>query len=87
MLQGQNVDVLSVCTARGAIRPLRLRLDTGAEPLRVEIDEILSEKEIAYVGVEAKIFLCRARVGGSVRTLELRYNIRAHTWSLTRAAI
>ena len=53
------VDVISVCSANGEIRPLRLRVEDEEQGLiRVNIDEIISVKEIPYVGVEARIFLC-----------------------------
>ena len=59
------VDVISVCSASGDIRPLRLRVEDEEQGLiRVNIDEVISVKEAPYVGVEARIFLCRW-TGGS----------------------
>ena len=53
------VDVISVCSASGDIRPLRLRVEDEEQGLiRVNIDEVISVKEVPYVGVEARIFLC-----------------------------
>ena len=57
------VDVISMCSASGDIRPLRLRMEDEAHQLlRVDIEEIVSVKEVQYVGIEATIFLCRATV-------------------------
>ena len=67
------VDVISVCTADGTIKPLR-----------INIDEIISVKEIEYVGVEGPVFLCRARVWERQWTFELKYNIRSHSWCILR---
>ena len=79
------VDVISVCSADGAIRPLRLRLaDEQHQLLRVDIDEVISIKEVQYVGIEAKIFLCRATVAGKQTLFELKYTIRTHSWCLLR---
>ena len=79
------VDVISVCSANGDIRPLRLRMENEAHQLvRVDIDEIISSKPIQYVGIEAKIFLCRATVQGRKWLFELRYTIRSHSWCLLR---
>lgn len=79
------VDVISVCSAEGEIRPLRLQLcNSDQHKFRVDIEEVLSVKEIPYVGVEAHVFLCRARVGGRSMTLELKYTFRTHTWCLLR---
>ena len=79
------VDVISVCSAEGKIRPLRFRMEDDARQLlRVDIDEIISMKEIQYVGIEAFVFLCRATVRESSWLLELKYTIRTHTWCLLR---
>lgn len=81
----QPVDVISMCSASGDIRPLRLRMeDEDHQLLRVDIEEILSCKEVQFVGIEAKIFLCRATVQGKRWLFELRYTIRTHNWCLLR---
>ena len=79
------VDVLSVCSAAGDIRPLRLRLeDEQHQLLRIDIDEIISMKPVQFVGIEAQIFLCRAMVEGKQWLFELKYTIRTHTWCFLR---
>ena len=79
------VDVISMCSAGGEIRPLRFRMEDEAHQLmRVDIDEVISSKRIQYVGIEAQIFLCRATVRGKCVLFELRYTIRSHSWCLLR---
>lgn len=78
------VDVISVCSAGGDIRPLRLRVEQTHQLLRVDIDEVISIKDVQYVGIEAKIFLCRATVEGRQTLFELKYTIRTHSWCLMR---
>lgn len=79
------VDVISVCSASGEIRPLRLRMEDEAHRLlRIDIEEIISCKEVQYVGIEAKIFLCRATVEDKQWLFELKYTIRTHCWCLMR---
>ncbi len=79
------VDVISICSADGQIRPLRLRMEDEMHQLvRVDIDEVISMKPIQYVGIEAYIYLCRASVQGRRWLFELRYTIRTHTWCLLR---
>ena len=83
--KNQPVDVISVCSAAGEIRPLRLRMeDEHHQLLRIDIDEVISVKEIQYVGIEAHVFLCRATVGQREWVFELRYTIRTHSWCLLR---
>ena len=79
------VDVISMCSANGDIRPLRFRMeDEDHQLLRIDIDEIVSSKLIQYVGIEAQIFLCKATVKGRRTLFELRYTIRSHNWCLLR---
>lgn len=79
------VDVISICSAGGDIRPLRIRLeDDEHQLLRIDIDEVISVKCIQYVGIEAQIFLCRATIQGMRRLFELKYTIRTHSWCLYR---
>ena len=79
------VDVISVCSANGDIRPLRVRMEDEAHQLlRVDIDEIVNSRAVQYVGMEAYVFLCRATVQGKEWLFELRYNIRNHSWCVLR---
>lgn len=84
-MSNQPIDVISVCSANGDIRPLRMRIeDEQHQLLRVDIDEIISVKPIQFVGIEAQIFLCKARVAGKQWLFELKYTIRTHSWCFFR---
>ena len=79
------VDVICMCSADGEIKPLRFRIeDDTHQLLRVDIDEIISARDIQYVGIEAQIFLCRATVQGKKCLFELKYTIRSHRWCFLR---
>lgn len=79
------VDVISLCSANGDIRPLRMRMEDGEHRLlRIDIDEIVSSRQVQYVGIEAHIFLCKATVMGKQWLFELKYTIRSHSWSLLK---
>ena len=79
------VDVISICSADGQIRPLRFRMeDEDHQLLRVDIDEIINCRHIQYVGIEAQVFLCKASVKGKQWLFELKYTIRSHCWCLLR---
>lgn len=79
------VDVICICSANGDIRPLRFRMEDEAHQLlRVDIDEVISSRPIQYVGIEARIFLCRATVRDKSWLFELKYTIRSHSWCLLR---
>ena len=82
------VDVISMCSASGEIRPLRLRMeDEQHQLLRIDIQEIISIKEIKYLGIEATVYLCRATVREKDWLFELKYTIRSHNWSFLRKVI
>ena len=82
------VDVISICSASGEIRPLRLRLeDEQHQLLRIDIEEIISIKDNQYLGIEATVYLCRATVNGKQWLFELKYTIRSHVWSLFRKVL
>lgn len=79
------VDVISMCSAAGEIRPLRLRLEDGGQQIqRIDIQEVVKVREIPYAGAEARVFLCRAQSAGRELTLELKYTFRSHSWCLLR---
>ena len=79
------VDVIAVCSTDGSIKPLRFRMeDEDHQLLRIDIEEVISSKEIQYVGIEAYVYLCRATVRGKESVFELRYMIRSHNWQLLR---
>ena len=85
MVRNKPVDVISVCSADGEIRPLRLRMeDEEHQLLRIDIQEIVGTKPIQYAGIEAVIFLCKATVRGKEWMFELKYTIRTHSWCLFR---
>ena len=85
MVRNQPVDVISVCSANGDIKPLRLRMeDEEHQLLRVDIHEIISMKPIQFVGIEAQVFLCKSIVQGKEWLFELKYTIRTHNWCLLR---
>ncbi len=77
------VDVISVCNADGSIRPLRLRLEGEDKALvRVDVEQVLSIREVPYVGVEALIFRCRGRSPDRLLLFELKFLLRQHSWSI-----
>ena len=79
------VDVISVCSASGEIRPLRLRVEDEEHFMqRIDIDEVISRKTIPYVGAEAELFLCKACIHGRNCLLQLRYCIRSHCWHIVQ---
>ena len=84
-MQPKPVDVISICSSSGEIRPLRLRVeDEEKMKHRIDIDEVISTKPVLYAGTEAQIFLCRATVEDREWVFELKYTYRSHSWCIWR---
>ena len=80
-MEQMPIDVIAVCTADGQIRPLRLRMeDEQKQMIRVDVEEVVSTKQVTYVGIEAQIFLCRATLWGREWLFQLKYTFRSHMW-------
>lgn len=85
MEKAQKIEVIAIHGTDGQIRPLRIRFAGEDHELhRLCVDQIVSTREVIYVGIEAMIYLCRAREENRERIFELRYNIRSHDWHLLR---
>ena len=79
------IQMLSICSAVGAIQPVRFRYETDEHHLEtINITEVISTNEVQYVGVEAFVFLCKAILDNKERLFELRYGVRSHKWVLMR---
>lgn len=79
------VDVIALWGADGKIRPLRLRIQGNSGPQRVDILQIVQEKQEKRYGWEGIRFLCVARAGRMEYPLELYYSQRNRCWSLGNA--
>lgn len=81
----RQIEVISVCSADGAITPLRFRMEDEAHCLQtVAIMQIVCVKPIQYAGVDAIQYLCKAVLEERERLFELRYTVRSHRWTLFR---
>lgn len=80
-----QVEMISLCSTDGKLRPLRFRFEDESHCLQtVPVTEILCDKEICYVGIEAFQFVCKGILGGREKMFELRYTVRSHKWILFR---
>lgn len=84
-MSGKPVDVISVCRADGSMEPLRFQVEGAQKQMvRVDVEEIVSRREIPHVGVEARVFLCRGTMDSRECMFELKYTFRAHCWQVLR---
>lgn len=85
MQSAESIDVISYCSADGDMLPLRIRTtEENGERLRGYIREILSTKENKRLGSESRSYLCRVQLDGRFVVVELKYQVRSHSWQLLR---
>ncbi len=76
------VDVIALWGADGKLRPLRLRLCSETGPQRVDILQVVQEKQENRYGWEGIRFLCIAKAGWREYPVELHYSQRYRCWSM-----
>ena len=83
--KNRPVEMISICSTEGRILPVRFRFEAEDRSIRtVQISEVVSAKEISYVGIEAILYVCKAQMEELERLLELKYTVRTHRWVLFR---
>ena len=79
------IQVAAVCDTTGKLHPLWFRYaDADSRISRVEIDAVLSEKTVRYVGLQIEQYICSSAINGQNRTYELRYSVEDHRWYFFR---
>lgn len=79
------IEMISVCSADGKLRPLRFRFEDEYHRLHtIRVAEILVSKELFYVGQQAYQYTCKAMINEKEQLFELRYTVKSHKWVLFR---
>lgn len=80
-----QVEMICVCAVDGKLTPIRFRMEDEEHCLKtVHIEQILAIKPIQYAGIDAIQYLCKVRLQGLERMIELRYTIKTHRWTVFR---
>lgn len=76
------VQLVSVFSTLGDITPRWFRYEEEDHGIvKVDISEIVSVKEINFVGIKMLQYLCKAKINEQNRMFELRYEITTHRWT------
>lgn len=79
------VQVIVYCDAGGELRPLRFRYeDVQHQVHTVHVDQVTDSRKVEFVGIEAMLYLCKARENGKEHLYELKYTVQTHKWVLFR---
>jgi hypothetical protein len=77
------IEVISYTDDKGDIRPIRLRLQLGDEPLKViKIDRIILKHAEKLAGNRMLLFRCQSLEGGVERLFEIKYELTTCKWFL-----
>lgn len=82
-VMNQPIEVISYTDDKGDIRPIRLRLQLGDEPLKViKIDRIILKHAEKLAGNRMLLFRCQSLEGGVERLFEIKYELTTCKWFL-----
>ncbi len=77
------IQMMSLTDRDGRITPQWFRLETQDHKIQMcRIEQVVSRGEKKYVGVREKQFVCKIRMGGVCRTLEMRYSVESQKWRI-----
>lgn len=77
------IQMMSLTDRDGRITPQWFRLETEEHEIRMcRVVQVVSRDEKKYVGIREKQFICRIRMGGLCKTLEMRYSVETQRWRI-----
>lgn len=77
------IQMMSLTDRDGRITPQWFRLETEEHEIRMcRVVQVVSRDEKKYVGIREKQFICRIRIGGLCKTLEMRYSVETQRWRI-----
>ncbi len=79
------IQLCNICSTQGEITPRWFRFEDEAHEIHtIHVTQIISQKDIDFVGIRMIQYICRTQEGdeqGEMHLVELRYNIITHRWS------
>jgi len=82
------IQLISSCSTMGNITPIRFRMEHEDHSLEtVNIDGIISHKDVNYNGIKEIQFTCRANIERDMRIFIICYNINSHKWRLFKMLV
>lgn len=77
------IQMMTLTDRDGRMTPLWFRLETEEHEVKLcRIEQVVSRDEKKYVGVREKQFVCKTRLGGVCKTLEMRYSVETQRWRI-----
>lgn len=79
----QPIEVISYTDNKGDIRPLRLRIQTKDELVKViKVDKVIIKETEKLAGNIMLVFKCQSVIDNMLRQFEIKYELQTCRWML-----
>ena len=77
------IEVVSYTDNKGAIRPIRFRMQIGDEPMQViKIDKVIVKDTEKLAGNNMLVYKCQSTIDNVIKLFEIKYEIATCKWIL-----
>ncbi|MBZ9688628.1 hypothetical protein G9F72_020085 [Clostridium estertheticum] len=77
------IEMVSYTDDKGAIRPIRFRMQMVNEPMQViKIDKVIVKDTEKLAGNLMLVYKCQSLIGNDIKLFELKYEIATCKWIL-----
>ena len=75
--------MVSYTDNKGAIKPIRFRMQIGDEPMQViKTDKVIVKETEKLAGNVMLVYKCQSLIDGAIKLFEIKYNLANCRWIL-----
>lgn len=79
----QPIEMISYTDNKGDIRPLRFRMQTEDESVKViKVDKVIIKETEKFAGNPMLVFKCQSLIDNVVKLFEIKYELNTCKWML-----
>ncbi|MBU3114111.1 hypothetical protein [Clostridium lacusfryxellense] len=77
------IEMVSYTDNKGAIKPIRFRMQINDEPMQViKIDKVIVKDIEKLAGNVMLVYKCQSLIDGALKLFEIKYNLATCKWIL-----
>jgi len=77
------IEVVSYTDSKGAIKPIRFRMEINDEPMKVvKVDKVLFKETEKLAGNVMIVYKCQSLIDNVVKQFEIKYELNTCRWIL-----
>ena len=77
------IEMVSYTDNKGAIRPVRFRMQIDDEPMQViKIDKVIVKESEKFAGNMMLVYKCQSLIDDTVKLFEIKYEVATCKWIL-----